>query len=133
MTLQRTAMTRRPTARLVESRRLYADARAVVDARSAGRCEICGVPATEHQHRIRRGTGGSSRNPAIHRPSALLHLCATCHRDADEHPDRFAFGWSVRRAFDPAWVPVLLSGGWWLLDDAGGRTPCAGPEIGGES
>jgi len=123
MTLSRSRMSRRPTTRLVESRLLYRAAGDVVDARSGGRCEICrNAHATEHQHRIRRGTGGSSRNPAIHRVSSLLHLCQPCHHDADHHPDRFDLGWSVRRGNDPAAQPVLLGGEFWLLADDGTRT-----------
>lgn len=122
--LPRTPMKAIPTARLTESRRAYALTRAVVLLRSGGICEICQYArAVETQHRIRRGQGGSSRNPEIHRPSSLLHLCRTCHRDADNHTDRFNFGWSVRRGLDTATVPVLLGGQFWLLDDEGGRAP----------
>lgn len=123
----RTVMTRRVTTRLAASRRAYAATREIVDRRSGGSCEICGHEmATEHQHRIRRGAGGSSRNDEIHRPSSLLHLCSRCHVAADNAPDRYENGWSIRRGadVDPATVPVFYRRTWVLLDDEGGRTPC---------
>jgi len=122
--MPRTPMRAIPTARLNKSRQAYALARTVVRQRSGGTCEICRFArATETQHRIRRGAGGSSRNPEIHRVSALLHLCRTCHHDADNHTDRYIFGWSVRREHDvdTTTIPALLGAQWWLLDDDGGR------------
>lgn len=118
-------MWRGPTARLSTSRDAYQESRRLVDRRSAGRCEICGDrPASEHQHRIRRGAGGSSRNPAIHRPSSLLHVCQPCHVVADTATERYHNGWSIRRGedVDPAAIPVLYRGECVLLNDQGGRT-----------
>lgn len=116
-------MRKRRTARLTASRDVYQDARWIVDRRAAGRCEICGErPPSEHQHRIRRGAGGSSRNPAIHRPSSLLAVCRPCHVKADTATERYENGWSVRRGTDPAATPVLYRGEWVLLDDGGGRS-----------
>lgn len=126
--LPRTPMRPVPTARLTESRRAYALARAVVRLRSGGICEICQYArAVETQHRVRRGQGGSSRNPEIHRVSSLLGLCRPCHHDADNHTDRFDLGWSVHRGAATTTVPVLLGGQFWLLDDEGGRTAGPGP------
>jgi hypothetical protein len=129
--LLRTTMTRRITVRLSASTRELAAARAVVAARSGGWCEICHAAlATQVHHRTARQAGGSSRNPVIHDPSNLLHLCGWCHQLAETHPDRWAFGWKVHRGTDPAGVPVLLAldgptadPRWALLDSAGRRHP----------
>ena len=45
---------------------------AAVDARSGGKCERCGVKATEHHH---------TRKPrrSHHRPELIAHLCHWCH------------------------------------------------------
>lgn len=109
------------TAHLRQSERVYALAKAVVRLRSGDRCEICGACATQHQHRIRRGMGGSSRNPLIHRVSSLLHVCDQHAHDADHDSGRYGYGWSVHRGQDTTAVPVLLADGWFLLDDEGGR------------
>lgn len=116
------------TERLRESERNYALAKAAVRLRSGGQCEICGDRATQHQHRVRRGMGGSSRNASIHRVSSLLHCCNTCAWRADNDPERYGNGWSVHRGQDTTGVPVLLADGWWLLDDEGGRSACPEPE-----
>jgi hypothetical protein len=127
--LNQTPMSESVTGRLRRSERIYALAKAVVRLRSGDRCEICGARATQHQHRIRRGMGGSSRNPLIHRVSSLLHVCDEHAYAADHDPDRYDFGWSVHRGQDTATVPVRLADGWYLLDDEGGRH--AAPNGGG--
>lgn len=108
------------TPRLRASRRALADAHVVVAARSGGICEKCGHhEATQHHHRTGRQLGGSSRNPVIHDPVNLLHLCLPCHGDAESHPDRWQFGWKVHRGHDPAGVAVLYRGGWVHLTNDG--------------
>jgi len=62
----------------------YADACAVVDARSGGGCECgrgCGLRANVHHHVA--GRGGA--NP--HHPDNLLHLADSCHRWVHDHPE----------------------------------------------
>jgi hypothetical protein len=114
-----------PTARTGQlrlSERNYALARETVRLRSGGVCELHGGHrATEFQHRIRRGMGGSARNAEIHRVSSLLHVCRAGGYDADHDPDRYGYGWSVHRGQDTTTVPVLLADGRFLLDDEGGR------------
>lgn len=129
MTLSRTGMRRRTTQRLAASRRTLAAAQVVVAERSGGNCEGCGTHgANQFHHRTARQAGGSSRNPAIHSPSNLLHLCPWCHEMCESHPDRWVFGWKVHRDHNPAEAPALLVLGgwttepaWYLLDDEGGR------------
>ena len=135
--LRRTALVPRRTARLAASQRALADAKAVVRARSGGWCEVCGSAiATQVHHRTARQAGGSSRNPVIHDPANLLHLCGWCHRLAEEHEDRWDFGWKVHRGQDPGVVPALLvlagptaEPEWALLDSAGRRHPTPAPAL----
>lgn len=88
--------------------------------RSGGVCERCGVaPATNWHHRKNRSQGGDDTLPNA------LHLCGSgttgCHGYVTEHPaDSYDKGWSVRRAFDPADVPVYRMGEWVLLTASGG-------------
>lgn len=137
--LRRTAMTRRITLQLAASRDLLAMSRAMVRLRSGDVCELCGAgQAAQVHHRKARQEGGSSRDPAIHSVANLLHVCLWCHDMAERHPDRWAFGWKVHRAHDPAATAVLLVLGdwttepaWLLLDDEGGR--CPAPDRGGDA
>jgi hypothetical protein len=119
--LKQKSLSEAVTGRLRQSERIYALAKAVVRLRSGDRCELHGDRATQFQHRVRRGMGGSTRNPAIHRPSSLLHVCDRGGYEADHFTDRYGNGWSVHRGQDTAAVPVLLADGWFLLDDEGGR------------
>jgi hypothetical protein len=127
--LRRNTMPTARTEQLRLSERDYARATKVVRQRFGGVCEMHGGHrATEFQHRVRRGMGGSARNVAIHRVSSLLHVCRAGGYDADHDPDRYGYGWSVHRGQDTTVVPVLLADGWWFLDDEGGR--CAAPDGG---
>lgn len=129
MTLSRTGIRRRTTPRLAASRRALAVAQAKVTKRSDGNCEGCAASTpTQFHHRKARQAGGSSRNPGIHSPANLLHLCLWCHEMCETHPDRWVFGWKVHRDHNPAEVPALLTlsswqvePAWFLLDDDGGR------------
>jgi hypothetical protein len=114
------------TAQLPASGLALAEARTVVAERSGGLCELCGHhAAVQFHHRKPRGIGGSSsRNPAIHAPTNLLHLCQHCRGDAEQHPDRWDFGWKVHCRADPARVPVLYRAGWALLTHDGQVTAC---------
>jgi len=113
------------TEQLRQSERDYALAKAVVRLRSSDVCELHGGHrATEFQHRVRRGMGGSARNALIHRPSSLLHVCRDGGYEADHSTDRYGNGWSVHRGQDTTAVPVLLADGWRLLTDDGGVIEC---------
>lgn len=84
-----------------------------------GMCEVCGIrPATNMHHRKNRSQGG--RDTAAN----LLAVCGTgttgCHGYITEHPaEAYDKGWSVRRAFDPADVPVYRVGEWVVLTESG--------------
>lgn len=135
---QQQQIRRRVRAELAESIRLYRAAWPIVDARSGGHCELCGVhPADQHHHRKARQAGGSVHTAGIHSPANLLHVCSWCHQMAEEHPDRWTFGWKVHRGHDPAAVPVLLTVGegwaaepsWYLLGGDGSRSRSDHPEM----
>lgn len=90
--------------------------------RSGGHCERCGVDlgrtGIERHHRMRRRDGGD-------RLANLLYLCPGCHQWCHAHPAASREGgWIVPTWADPAATAVLLgTGGWWTLDDLGGRSP----------
>lgn len=96
-----------------------ADTRRLVLARANGRCESCAgdldISRYSLHHRRPKGMGGS-RVADLHSPANLLVLCGRgnadgCHGDVHGHPiaARDA-GMLVRRAADPARVPVLIHG-----------------------
>lgn len=96
-------------------------ARRIVKLRAFGRCEMCGVAATDWSHRRAAGQGGGWR------AANGLYLCRECHSWLEGNPLLAdAGGWRlVHRDTDPALVPVWLFGGcyargWHLLDDDGG-------------
>lgn len=89
------------------------ETRAVIAARSASLCEICGgARAFDTHHRRPRGMG-STRRADSRTAAAGLHLCRDCHRLAESHR-RLAvlLGWLVPQGFDPATQPVLIRGEW---------------------
>jgi hypothetical protein len=95
--------------------------RAVVKARSEGRCEMCGQPGVQMHHRQNRSQGGRWE------PSNILHLCVECHGFVTTEPTiSQRMGWTVRRISDPALILVwrfdLTAGERRLvkLDDDGG-------------
>ena len=106
--------------------------------RSGGSCELCAMArATNWHHRVNRSQGGG------HSLSNALHLCGSgttgCHGMVTYFPTRaYDRGWSVRRLFDPADVPVVYQGDWAILNDDGtvfrppqgpGRCPRCGCHI----
>lgn len=94
-------------------------ARQLVKARSGGRCEVgCHEPASDWSHRVARSQGG----PWC--PSNGVALCAGHHRWLHANPAaaRDQLGWRLRSTDKPAEMPVLLAGGWVLLDEDGGWT-----------
>jgi len=104
--------------------------------RSLGRCELCGGSldgwdGMSVHHRRPRGMGGS-KDPRSNYASNLLILCGSgtsgCHglverNRRDSHRD----GLIVSSRCNPAAVPILLNGIWWMLTDDGERVPA--PDI----
>ena len=97
-------------------------ARAIVYARSQGRCEVCGnYSAQSVHHRMKEGRPWE--------PANLLHICGDgtrgCHGWIENHPTHAqALGLWLRRGVDftvwPAWLhPTMWWRGWWLLDNDG--------------
>lgn len=103
-------------------------ARQAAIVRDAWRCAKCRT--TTHldvHHRAPRGMGGSS-NPNRHNPDRLLTLCRTCHDWVETHRTHaYRNGWLIRTGTDPATVPTLIAGRWWLLHPDGGRTETRPP------
>lgn len=95
--------------------------RAIIYARSQGRCELCGRPGESVHHRNKQGRVWS--------PSNTLHLCGDgvlrCHGWIEAHPDMARLlGLWVPRNMDPTVYPVWMQPtGWprqfWQLDDDG--------------
>lgn len=143
---------RTPLARTVRLQARPADpvtrrTRRLVWRRSGGLCEIriseaCqrregrlrGV-SWQYSHRVRR------RVSPTHGPAGGLAGCPDCHRWWEElqssrgtdsrRRTAEACGWLIRaesvQARDPASVPVLIDGRWWLLDEDGGREEVMAP------
>jgi hypothetical protein len=95
-------------------------AAATVVARSGGFCERCNGQAEQLHHRMPRGRGGD-RNPAIHHPSNLVHLCQPCHAWIEANRARATEqGWLIRRGVStPVAIPVFRGGRWWLITERG--------------
>lgn len=101
-------------------------------------CQRCGahvdtgIVGYSLQHRIARGMGGSTDNPAINRPSNGIVLCGSgttgCHGWVEGHPyEAGRAGWSVVSWADPTTVPVKTLTGWVLLNDRGYSWPTDTP------
>ena len=92
----------------------------LIETRSGGLCEGCGVrEASEKHHRKFKSRGG--KNELVN----ALHLCGWgnhtgCHGEAHTDPERTVDGWSVNSWDDPRSKPVLYRGRWvFLLPDGG--------------
>ena len=101
--------------------------------RDRGVCVVavtCSPPAETRvvNHRVNRGAGGS-KDPAINAPSSLHLACHECNGWLEDNPVRAeAGGWKVHHGVTlPADVPIRYPGGWWLLDNEGGRTMTEAP------
>lgn len=131
--IKRTTSPRLATAELADKPKRPRDTgpsprqRAIVYARSGGRCEFpfCERPGKHVQHRRARGAGGDPR-PETNQPSNLLHWCVEHHLWAESYRDEarlfgLAMPWSTP---DPSQVPVVTrhSSGPVLLDNEGGWT-----------
>ncbi len=91
--------------------------RALVLERDGYRCARCGKPcgpgiaAYSLQHRVPRGSGGTS-DPAANSPCRLVLLCGTatteCHGAVENHDDPAdnAKGYRLKMGQDPALEPV---------------------------
>ena len=101
--------------------------RGLVNKRSGGVCERCGIkPATNIHHRRARGMGGTRRD--IHSAEWLLHLCGTgttgCHGYIEAHPEiSYSKGWTLRQNRRARDTPVQTSAGWDILNSDGTTTP----------
>lgn len=93
--------------------------RTLLREREDNYCAKCGMTfANNAHHRKTRSQGGQDVL------SNLLLLCGSgttgCHGWITEHPfDSYLNGWSVRRADDPAKVPLFYRGTLVYLDDLG--------------
>lgn len=131
--LQRTPMKQGATARLSQSRAVYATMRDLVFERDLNSCIRCGGRAVQTHHRDPRGMGGSSRNPNAHSPEVLLSMCAQgskydCHNFIEherEHAEHM--GWLIPMGVDAETVSTLWHSQWVTLSSSGtvlfGATP----------
>jgi hypothetical protein len=115
--------------------------RALVRARSWGKCEGCGKFGLhlDPHHRQARGAGGVHGEAAAvaNEVRNLLALCRTCH-DETEHAETWelteAIGWRIPKyVTDPCKVPALIhtvNGYGWhtLTEDAGYRWIDSSPD-----
>lgn len=94
--------------------------REIMQARSSGFCEICGVAAPDDAHHRRpRGAGGSKADDT-NWPSNGLLACRRCHELVESRRElALDRGWLVRQGQSPSSVPVLFQGNWALLTDDG--------------
>jgi hypothetical protein len=89
--------------------------REAIRKRDDGRCIICGAPATEIMHRVRRREGG-------HELSNLALGCRHCHATCHNQP-----AWARSKGFilsavadvDTTREPLWSWRGWVLLTEAG--------------
>jgi hypothetical protein len=105
-------------------------AKALVQARSFGRCEGCGaLDRLDTHHRMTRGSGGvhGAAAHASNDPRNLLALCGYCHNlTLHDAPACMRVGWVIERrsGVDPLEVPAFLNTvngrGWWYLTEDGG-------------
>ena len=99
-----------------------------------GCCVLCGGPGVDAHHRLPRGRGGATWDPARSALSRLVWLCRECHRWVESRRTlAYGLGLLVRRGVTPSSaVPVFRHGRWVLLTDDGLVTSTAVPAgIGG--
>lgn len=99
--------------------------RKLLEERSSGWCEVCGInTAAEAHHRRARGAGGTKR-PETNQAANGLMLCRDCHRLAESYRTvALTCGWLVAQSRDPGLVPVVYRGQVVRLDDDGGKVAC---------
>lgn len=99
--------------------------KAIIDERSQGSCEICGIdtPDGQYHHRRPRGMGGSKRSETGS-PVNALYLCQECHAWIESLRDHaLRNGWLVRQSHDPALIPVNYRGTFSTLTNEGMVNP----------
>ncbi len=95
--------------------------KAIIDERSQGNCELCGLSAPDGQyhHRRPRGMGGTKRSETGS-PVNALYLHQACHLDVEMHREESLYnGWLVRQSQDPALTPVNYRGRYSTLTNDG--------------
>lgn len=113
------------------SKQVSRTVRKLVFERDNNRCVSCGAEqGLSIQHRINRQMGGSNRRDSV---SSLITMCLIENQllEADSRKARIARfnGWKLRTYEDPLVAPVWYApeGGWFMLDDKGGRVPAERP------
>ncbi len=67
---------------------------------------------------------GSSSRGSTNLPSNLVFLCGACHREVEsDRAQAMIEGYIVTQSTEPATVPILSRGQWFMLDDMGGKHP----------
>lgn len=121
--MKKVAMAQRTVAKQRKARDTGPNAKtkALLWARAAGKCELCGVDLTfrpfSRHHRRSRGSGGSTV-PWINNLSNLLLLCGSattpggCHERVERNrgDEAYIAGWRVHKngQYLPAEVPALI-------------------------
>jgi hypothetical protein len=101
-------------------------ARAAIYGRTGDQCAGCRAPATNIQHRVARGMGGT-RDARKGHPANGIPLCGSgttgCHGWAEANPEHaLALGWRLPQGADPLEWPYWSAAGpwrWVLVDPAG--------------
>lgn len=90
--------------------------RKLVEERSGGRCERCGMNGSDLHHRQRRRDGG-------HGAGNLVRLCRTDHDWVHANPEPAkARGFIIDPwVADPTTVPIRTYSEWVLFDNDGGQ------------
>lgn len=101
----------------------------LVHERAKGKCELCGLPASNFQlhHRRPRGMGGTKRDESGAAANALL-VHPKCHTWIESNRSEAAkHGYLVSQWADPRDVPVYRARTWVLLSDDGGISILTNP------
>lgn len=95
--------------------------RQVIQDRSQGICEICGIrPVQQHHHRRPRGMG-SSRRADTNTPANAIGACEPDHRYIEANrSEALEKGWLVRQGHSPEDTFMLYRGEWAYLTVDGG-------------
>lgn len=115
--------------------RAWKAAKDATSKRDDGRCQYptCAGDGwvKDTQHRIGRGTGGSSNPLVVYYLPNLITLCRTHHRHITENPEHgYSLGLAIPRGVvhDPAHVPALTVDGLVMFNPDGGRQIVSPPE-----
>lgn len=97
--------------------------------RAKGKCELCGLPASNFQlhHRRPRGMGGSKKKETGDAANALL-VHSKCHAWIESNRKQaMEFGYLVSQYANPKDVPLLRSQEWVLLSEDGSFSVLTNP------